>query len=135
MFCGIWRPTYSTLADGRIRHGDGSGPTTGHQNRSAANRYRPCSSRCAQSFSSATLNSGEKWLAHMTPANRSHDTTGNDRNRTGREWSTGRIQRRRVAGDETRRSRTIGPAYSSRGGATRTSSRCWTMWTENSVVS
>ena len=64
-----------------MRHGDGSGPTTGHQNSSAADRNSTCSSRWAHSFSSATSNSGEKWLAHITPANSSHATTGNARNR------------------------------------------------------
>ncbi len=80
-------------------------------------------------------NSGEKWLAHMTPANSSHATTGNDSRRRMREWSTGRIHRRRVSGDDAWSSRVIGPASSRSGGPTRVSSRCWTMCSENSVVS
>ena len=78
---------------------------------------------------------GEKWVPHMTAAKRSQATTGKARNRTTREWRTGRIQRRRVSvrgdaqeqrdrgrqGDERRRD--------------EGSSTCWTMWTENSVVS
>ena len=35
----------------------------------------------------------------MTAANSSHETTGNAKNRTIREWSTGRIQRLRVSGE------------------------------------
>ena len=93
MFWGICSPMYSTRPAGLTRHGDGSGPATGHQKSSAAARNSTCSSRCAHSFSSATSNSGEKWLPHMTPAN---SEPRHDRERqeaaTGREWSTGRIR-------------------------------------------
>ena len=52
-----------------------------------------------------------------------------------RECSTGRIQRRRSSGVETRSSRVMGAASTRSGAATIVSSRCWTMWTEKSVVS
>ena len=55
--------------------------------------------------SSAASNSGEKWLTHMTAAKSSQATTGNARTRVTREWSNGRITRRRVPGDATRSSR------------------------------
>ena len=135
MFCGICRPTYSTFTGGAIRHGEGSGPTTGHQNRSAVPRNSACSRRWAHSFSSARSNSGEKWLAHITPANSSHETTGKAKNLTIPEWSTGRIQRLRVAGELACSRSVIGPANSSSGGAMRVRIRCWTMCTLNSVVS
>ena len=81
------------------------------------------------------MNSGEKWLAHSTPANRTHATTGNDNARVTREWSTGRMYRRRVSGEDAWSRSVIGPAMSSSGGPTSVSSRCWTMCSENSVVS
>src|SRR4029079_16346132 len=74
VFCGICRPRYSKRPGHFIRHGDGSTPHTGHQNSIAAPRYSPCSSRCTHSFSSATSNSGEKWLVHITPAKISQAT-------------------------------------------------------------
>ncbi len=71
----------------------------------------------------------------MTAANSSHETTGNAKNRTIREWSTGRIQRLRVSGELAWRRSVIGPANRSSGGAMSVRIRCWTMWTLNSVVS
>ena len=71
----------------------------------------------------------------MTAAKMIHVTTGNEMIFTGHEWSTGRITRRRVSGDDTRRSRVIGAPMTSSGAATRVSSRCCTMCTEKSVVS
>ena len=44
----------------------------------------------------------------MTPAKITHATTGNARTLVSRECRTGRIQRRRVAGEATRRTRVIG---------------------------
>ena len=71
----------------------------------------------------------------MTTANSVHATNGLLTTRTSLEWSTGRIQRLRVAGEDAWRRSVIGPAYSSSGGATSVRMRCWTMWTLNSVVS
>jgi hypothetical protein len=85
--------------------------------------------------SSAASNKGEKWVPHITAANSSQAKTGNDRIRITREWRTGRIGRRRVLGDETRSSSVIGADRAMSGAATSVSRRCWTMWTENSVVS
>ena len=96
-------PTYRTLADGLSFHGDGSGPTTGHQNSSAAARNRACSSRWTHGFSRARSNSGEKWLAHMTAGEqRPTTTTGNDsrpddpRVEHGQDPAPARLGRRRL---------------------------------------
>ena len=81
------------------------------------------------------MNSGEKWTAHIIAANITQAMTGWARKRTTREWRTGRSQRRRVSGELTRRTSVIGAASASSGAATSISSTCWTMWTENRVVS
>ena len=86
-------------------------------------------------FSSAASNNGEKWLTHITAANRSQATTGNARKRRTREWRTGRIQRFRVAGDATRSISVTGADSAMSGAATSVSRTCWTMWIENRVVS
>ena len=113
----------------------GSAPTTGHQNSSAAPRYSTCSRSWTSGFSSAASNSGEKCAPHITAAKAIHATTGKLMTRITREWRIGRIDPAPVAGDATRRSSVIGAASAISGAATRVSSRCWTMWTENSVVS
>ena len=51
------------------------------------------------------------------------------------ECSTGRSQRWRVSEELKRRTSVIGAASASSGAATSINSTCWTMWTENSVVS
>ena len=85
--------------------------------------------------SSAASNRGEKWLPHITSANSPHVTSGFARNRIAREWRMGRTIRLRPWGVETRRSSVMGAPSISSGAATKASSRCWTMCTENSVVS
>ncbi len=85
--------------------------------------------------SRAALNSGEKCDTHMTTAKSSQATTGKASTRITREWRTGSTRRLRVVGDETRRISVIGAASAMSGAATSISRMCWTMWTENSVVS
>ena len=113
----------------------GSAATTGHQNSRAAPRNSACSRSWARGFSSAASKSGEKCAPHITAAKAIHATAGKLMNRITREWRIGSTTRRRVSGEATRRSSVIGAASAISGAATRTSSRCWTMWTENSVVS
>ena len=84
---------------------------------------------------SEALKRGEKWVAHMIVAKRTHDVTGNPRKRTIRECRTGRSQRWRVS-DELSRSRSVtGADRAMSGAATSISSTCCTMWTEKSEVS
>ena len=82
-----------------MRHGAGSRATAGHQKSSPAPRNSACSRSWISGSSSAASNSGEKWLPHITAANTTQATTGKARTRMTRPWRTGRIQRRRVAGD------------------------------------
>ena len=98
VFWVICRKTYPIRAGWAIRHGAGSWATAGHQNRSAAPRNRACSRSWTSGSSSAASNSGEKWLAHITPAKTTQATTGKASTRMTREWRTGRIQRRRASG-------------------------------------
>ena len=81
------------------------------------------------------MNSGEKWTAHIIVANISHAVTGWAMTLTTLEWSTGSSQRWRVSEELKRRTSVIGAASASSGAATSINSTCWTMWTENSVVS
>ena len=61
--------------------------------------------------------------------------TGKARTRIGREWRIGRIQRRRVDAEESRRISVTGADKAMSGAATSISRTCWTMWTEKSDVS
>ena len=111
MFCGIWSPTYRTLAAGVIRHGDGSGPTTGHQNRSAEPRNSACSRRWIHSFSSASV---EQRREVARPHDDREQEPRDDRERE--EPHDPRVEHRQdpaTAGlRRRRRSRSvIGPAY------------------------
>ena len=93
-----------------IRHGPGrrrrpatrtAAPTPRYSRRAPAGG--PAGSRAT------TSNSGEKWRPpHAPPRTRARSTTGKRRSPRTREWSTGRIQRRRISGGATRRSRVIG---------------------------
>ena len=105
VFWGIWRNTYIARTGWGIRHGLGSRPTAGHQNRSPAPRY----SACSRSWIERVLERRRRTAArsavpHITPANTSQDTTGKLRTRMTREWRIGRItrlpdvRRRRPAG-------------------------------------
>ena len=79
------------------RHGAGSSPTAGHQNSSALpEEQQRARGRGRADPRGRESNSGEKWVAHMTPANRTQATTGNARTRTTREWRIGRITRCRT---------------------------------------
>ena len=52
-----------------------------------------------------------------------------------REWRIGRITVRRTFGVAARSRVVIGAPSAISGAATSVSRRCWTMWTENRVVS
>src|SRR5512132_943146 len=89
---------------------------------------------CRPGSARAAWYSGEKWLAHMTRAKPHQATGGEDRTASGRLRSRGRSSRRLVAGAAACRARVTGLASTSRGAATSTSSRCWTMWTEKRLA-
>ena len=82
-----------------IRHGAGSRPTAGHQNRSALNRNSACSKSWTSGSSSASI---EQRREVGPPHHRGEDHPGDDREgehaQRRREWRTGRIQRCAVAG-------------------------------------
>ena len=86
--------------------------------------------------SSDALNSGEKWVPHIIAANRTQVTTGkrHDPHRPASGGPAGSPGCRRRGGD-ARRSSVIGAPSAISGAATSVSSTCWTMWTENRVVS
>ena len=68
------------------------------------------------------------------PQRRSTPRPGSRRSASPASGGSAGRPRRRVSGDARRRTR-IGAASAIRGAVTMRSSRCWTMWTENRVVS
>ena len=81
--------------------GRGRAPTTGHQNSSAAPRNRACSrtwiSRVLERRVEQRARSGDP---HDDREQQPRDDRVSTSTRTGREWRTGRIHRRRASGDD-----------------------------------
>ena len=123
---------------GVIRHGLGSGPTAGHQN---SRRGAEEQQRARASWIERVLERRVEQRREVRPPHdRGEEQPGDDRERqrpaSTREWRIGRISRAGASRRRgTRRSSVIGAARAISGAATSVSSRCWTMWTENSVVS
>ena len=118
------------------RHGDGSGPTTGHQNSSAATRnsgvLEPVDPRVLEREVEQRREVARPHHAREQRSTRPPGTTAAGRPRSGAPAGSSAAASR--ATSAWSRS-VIGPASSSSGGPTSVSSRCWTMCTENSVVS
>ena len=119
-----------------IRHGAGSGATAGHQNSRAA----PRNSSVLQVVDERVLQRRVEQRREVAdPHHRGEDEPGHDRE--GDDAHDPRVEHGQDPAPAdpgevaTRSSSVTGAARARSGAATSTSRMCWTMWTENSVVS